>query len=125
MDAPNAYNGYRSFNYLEADDDYREFELAERHAGFDPYEVPLTDEEAARAEAVAADNPIVSLHEHPFQFPADIRADTWDYIREGRVFTPYDALARSNLDTVFDFHLDGLSGFTRSTAGNGTISSTT
>lgn len=110
MDTHNTYDGYRSFEYLEAGDDYQAFDLAEMHAGFDPYEVPLTDEESARAEAVAADYSVISLHEHPFQFPADIRADTWDYIREGRVFTPYDYLARSNLDAVFDFHLDGLSG---------------
>jgi len=110
MDKHETYDGYRSFEYLDIDDDYRSFELAETHAGFEPYEVPLADEEEARTVSATTDHPVVSLHEHPFSFPADIQSDTWDYIREGRVFTPYKALAESNLDAVFDFHLDGLSG---------------
>ncbi|WP_232702485.1 dipeptidase [Halobacterium wangiae] len=101
---------YHSYDYLDAGEDYRSFELAEMHAGFEPYEVPLTAEQAERLEAVLAEDTVVSLHEHPFQFPADIEGDTWDYIREGRVHTPYDFLAESPLDAVFDFHLDGLSG---------------
>ena len=101
---------YRSYDYLVAGEDYRAFELAEMHAGFEPYQVPLSPEDEERLDDVLAEDTVVSLHEHPFQFPADIEGDTWDYIREGRVHTPYDFLAEAPLDAVFDFHLDGLSG---------------
>lgn len=104
------HDRYRSFDYLDAGGDYRSFELAEMHAGFDPYEIPLTEAEESRVKAVASEHAIISLHDHPFQFPADIEGDTWDYVREGRVITPYAYLAQSPLDAVFDFHLDGLSG---------------
>ena len=104
------YDGYQSYGYLDSDEDYRSFELADMHAGFEPHEVPLSPDEQARLNDVLAADSVISLHEHPFQFPADIEGDTWDYIREGRVHTPYDFLAESPLDAVFDFHLDGLSG---------------
>lgn len=104
------FDGYESFDYLDAGEDYREFDLPEMHSGFEPYEVPLSDEEADQADRISREATIVSLHEHAFSFPENIKEETWEYVREGRVFTPYRFLAESNLDGVFDMHLDGLSG---------------
>jgi len=104
------YDGYESFDYLDADGNYETFNLPGMHAGFEPYEVPLEEDESKRAETIAADATIVSLHEHAFSFPEHIQEETWDYVRQGRVFTPYEYLAESNLDGIFDMHLDGLSG---------------
>ncbi|MGM0717957.1 MAG: dipeptidase [Halobacteriota archaeon] len=108
MGSNKQYDGYKSYDYLAVGDDYRAFTLPERHSGFDPYEIPLTDEETERAREVAADNYVVSFHEHPFYFPDDLDEDLWDYIREGRAVTAYEHLAETALDGVFDMHFDGL-----------------
>ena len=50
---------------------------------------------------------LISLHEHLGAFPRDIHG-TPDYVRDGRVFTPFEALARSDWDCVFDNLLDGI-----------------
>ncbi len=49
---------------------------------------------------------MVSLHEHPHLFPADI-TETFDYERQARVFTAFEALANSYWDAVFDNFMDG------------------
>lgn len=110
MASEDRYDGYESFEYLEAGEDYRAFDLADMHAGFEPYEVLLSDEEQRRVSRLNEEATIVSLHEHAFSFPEHVIEETDDYVREGRVFTPYAYLAQSNLDGVFDMHLDGLSG---------------
>ena len=120
-----AYEGYTAFEYLNADTDYEAFDLPEIHSGFDPYRVPLADEDEPRADRIAESATIVSLHEHAFSFPERIKADTPDYVRESRAHTPYEYLAESNLDGVFDIHFDGFSGITRRRAGSGMTSFTT
>ncbi len=101
------FDGYRAFEYL-ADHDHPD--LADTYADVaEPYEVSLSAEEAARVDRLVDDHPVVSLHEHAFRFPADM-AELQSYVREGRCYTAYEALAASNLDCVFDMHLDGLSG---------------
>ncbi|PSQ39234.1 hypothetical protein BRD13_03810 [Halobacteriales archaeon SW_5_70_135] len=64
---------------------------------------------ATALRATGDEHPVVSLHEHAFRFPADT-GDLREYVREGRCYTAYEALAASNLDAVFDMYLDGLSG---------------
>jgi len=108
MEPDERFDGYHAFDYLD-DGDYRTFELAEMHSGFEPWEVPLEPDEVERAERIARESTVVSLHEHAFRFPAEIdRID--EYVREGRGHTAYEFLARSNLDCVFDMGFDGLSG---------------
>jgi len=108
MGSEKRYDGYQSYDYLEAETDYRDFELAPVH-GFEQHPIELTAEEAARLEAIT-DGTVVSLHDHPFYFPADVHDDIWPYIREGRAHMAYDALADTPLDAVFDMQFDGLSG---------------
>ncbi len=104
--AAERFDGYRAFDYLDHDHP----DLAGTYAEVaEPYEVPLDADEEARYERLVADHPVVSLHEHAFHFPADM-ADLSAYVREGRCYTAYEALAASNVDAVFDMHLDGLSG---------------
>ena len=98
---------YRSFGYLRAGEDYRERELADTAHLFPAHPVPLSPEEEARAGRLARDLVLVSLHEHLGAFPLDI-AETPDYVRDGRVFTPFAALAESDWDCVFDNLLDGI-----------------
>jgi len=103
------YQGYEAYDYLEAGEDYRTFDLPEMHSGFRPQEIPLSDEEEERLERVIKGT-VISLHDHPFFFPEDVSEDLWEYIREGRAQTAYEHLAQTSLDAVFDMHLDGLSG---------------
>lgn len=107
MGSDKQYHGYESYDYLIEGDDYRPFDLPEMHSGFEPYTVPLSEDEEARVTEVT-EGTVVSLHDHPFFFPANIEDDIWEYIRDGRVRSAYDFLAQSPLDAVFDMHLNGL-----------------
>lgn len=99
--------GYRSFGYLKPGEDYRERELADRADLFPAHPVPLTPEEEARADRLAGELVLISLHEHLGAFPKNI-AETPDYVRDGRVFTPFEALRDCEWDCIFDNLLDGI-----------------
>ena len=99
--------GYRSFQYLERGSDYRAFDLAAEVDRVEPYRVPLSADEEARAEVFARDHVMVSLHEHVGVFPARME-DTPAYCREGRMVTAFDGLADCLWDAVFDNLMDGI-----------------
>ncbi len=105
------YKGYKSFEYLEAGYDYRQFELVNEMKRVEPYLLPLTKEEEQRVQKIMADSIVISLHEHPVLFPEDM-GNVFEYIREGRQFTAYQALANSPLDAVFDNMMDGICSIT-------------
>ena len=67
--------------------------------GFDPATVE-------RAEALLTQSIVVSLHDHPVRFPADM-ALTPPYNRTGRQHTAFAGLAASGLTAVFDNMMDG------------------
>lgn len=102
MGSKKSYDGYESFQYLEAGEDFETFELPDDYQWGDPYLLDLTEKQEERAEQVSADNVVVSLHDHPVYVPQDMAADFQNYSSEGRLFTAYDALAESPLDGVFD-----------------------
>lgn len=102
------YDGYESFQYLEAGTDYVAYDLPEEmNVGGPPYEVPLTDAQESRAQDISANMTIVSAHEHPMKFVPEDPTEVFEYTREGRIVTAYEYLSHSNLDAAFDFHLDG------------------
>ena len=103
------FDGYEPYDYLVGGEDYRQIDLATMFSGNTPREVGLSDDEEARVAEVY-DETIISLHDHPFHFPADVHEDLWTYVKEGRIHAAYEFLSESPLDAVFDFHLDGLSG---------------
>lgn len=100
------YSGYQSFDYLEKGKDFKEFSLLEGESPFEPYLIPLTPEQEQRFEELVEKLIMISLHEHPHIFPANIR-ETFAYVREARVFTAYEALSNSYWDAVFDNFMDG------------------
>jgi len=102
------YKGYKAFQYLQADEDYKTFELAEEQNGLagGVELLPLTAEQEAQAAAIIEKHPIISLHEHPFRFPKNVER-IFDLNREGRCYTAYRALAESAWDCVFDNMMDG------------------
>lgn len=100
------YSGYKSFDYLEKGKDYKEFELVQGQSIFEPNLIPISPEQEKRVEELAEKTVMISLHEHPHLFPADIR-QTMDYGREVRVSTAFEALSNSYWDAVFDNFMDG------------------
>jgi membrane dipeptidase len=98
---------YDSFGYLDDQPAaFARFPLAPesgRVPGYDGGFEPATIE---RAEALLTQNIVISLHDHPVRFPADM-AQTPPYNRTGRQHTAFAGLAASGLTAVFDNMMDG------------------
>lgn len=101
------YSGYRSFDYLEKGRDFKEFKLLEGESAFEPYVIPLTSDQEKKFNELIEELVMISLHEHPIIFPADVR-ETFDYVKEARISTAYEALSNSHWDAVFDNFLNGV-----------------
>ena len=99
--------GYRSFDYLTPGADYTEFDLASELERVPPFYVELDIPGAARADRLASELMIVSMHDHPNIFPDDI-TEAPDYVRSAHVSTAFEGLAHSALDCVFDNLMDGI-----------------
>jgi membrane dipeptidase len=99
------YTGYTSYQYLE-EADYQQFELAPELDRVAPYDLALTAEQEERTVRLIRENIVISLHDHPQVFPADM-TQVRDYIRTGRERTGYLGLARSGMTAVFDNLMDG------------------
>lgn len=100
------YKGYKAYQYLEKDIDYKGFELAKEIDRVEPYLIPLSPEDEKRVENIIKNNIVISLHDHPIITPDNIN-ELMDYEREGRECTAYEGLAHSCLDVVFDNMMDG------------------
>lgn len=100
------YSGYEPYQYLEPGVDYKEFKLRKAVRNDWAYTIPLSNTEEERFEDFIENNIIVSLHEHPCQYPEDMRQSP-DLFPEGRQFLAYEALSVSGLDCVFDNLMDG------------------
>ena len=103
---PLRYAGYRSFDYLEPGRDYRPFRLASETDRVPPFTVAVSEAEEARAWRLLAAHPAISLHDHLEVDPDDI-TQLDEYVREGRVATGYEGLARSGLAAAFENFGDG------------------
>lgn len=100
------YKGYKSYEYLQSNEDYRAFKLAKEVNRVTPYLLPLSSEEEKRVHDLIQKNVIISLHEHPTIMPEDVN-ELILYEREGREVTAFEGLAHSCLDAVFDNMMDG------------------
>lgn len=107
MAQPRPYDGYRSFGYLEAGNDYRDFELAAQVGRTEGEAISLSEEQEERFERLSWELPMIAFHEHAGVFPADIE-ETPEYIRQGRMATAFEGLAASRWDAVFDNLTDGI-----------------
>ena len=103
---PKRYHGYRSYAYLEPGVDYRPFKLAPELDRVPAYLISLDPAQEARVRRIFDAHPIVSLHDHCFVVPEDLR-EFAEYRRQGRDWTGYEGLAQSGLDAVFDNLMDG------------------
>ena len=66
------YSGYKSYDYLEKDVDYKVFKLAKEVNRVEPYLITLTTSEEERVKRIAAENPVISLNDHPEVLPEDL-----------------------------------------------------
>ena len=107
MSLTKKYDGYQSFQYLEAGRDFKKFELAEELNRVDSTKVQLDAQQEQRVEKFITDNILISVHEHLGVFPRDIM-QTPAYIKEGRMATGYQGLAKSHWDCVFDNLMNGV-----------------
>ena len=97
------YTGYRSFQYLEPGD-YPNVALVPELNRVSSTRVATTEE--ARVRQIFQDHLIISLHDHCFVAPEDLKGFL-EFRRTGREFTAYEGLAQSGLDAVFDAMMDG------------------
>ncbi len=100
------YSGYKSFSYLEPGSDYKAFELAPELNRVPSQQVPTTQEQEARVKALFDSTLMISLHDHCFVAPKDLR-DFFEFRRWGRDTTGYEGLSVSGLDAVFDNLMNG------------------
>ena len=98
---------YTSFGYLDDEPAaFARFPLARESGRVPAYDGGFDAATVARAEQLLARNVVVSLHDHPVRFPADM-ALTPQYNRAGRQHTAFAGLAASGLTVVFDNMMDG------------------
>lgn len=100
------YKGYKSFQYLEPDVDYRPFKLAKEVSRVASAAPSLTTGQEARARRLMEQNIVISLHDHAFILPEDV-GEIREYHRAGRDWTAYEGLSVSGLDAIFDAFMDG------------------
>src|SRR6202042_165654 len=97
---------YRAYSYLPAGT-LPEFDLTPEFGRVPPYKgTPLTAEQSRRSAALLRDSLVISLHDHPVRFPADME-ETPAYNRTGRQHAGYAGLAASGMTVVFDNMMDG------------------
>lgn len=95
------YDGYRSFQYLRASVDYKDYEWAEEIDRLPLYEADLDEQQSAHAEQLLQESLVISLHDHPQVYPKDMALGP-EYAAQGRTPVGYEALSYSGLDVVFD-----------------------
>lgn len=96
---------YTSYSYLP-DGTIPRFDLDPEVDRVPPYDLGLTAEQAAHAEALLTENLVISLHDHPTVFPRDV-TQIPAYNRTGRQHTAFEGLRRSGVTAVFDNMADG------------------
>jgi len=100
------YEGYKSFQYLEAGIDYKAFKLAQEIGRVPEFKYPVSADEEARVQKIFNENVTISLHDHMFVTPDNLE-EIWEYRRWGRDVTGYEGLSVSGLDAVFDNLMNG------------------
>jgi membrane dipeptidase len=107
MGAQKHYTGYRPYQYLEENVDYKSYRLAKEIGRVPSGQIALSPAEEQRAQTLLAKNIAISMHDHPVVAPEDI-SEIFEQKRRGRDFTGFAGLAASGLDCIFDNLMNGL-----------------
>ena len=108
MGANKKYDGYKAYQYLKPDFDYKSFRLCRELDRVPPYIVPLSKTEEERFDEIVRRDILISVHDHPALFPEDM-SQALEMSRLGRSFIAYEAISKSGLDCIFDNLLNGFS----------------
>ncbi len=100
------YDGYKSFQYLEAGVDYKEYKLSKENDRVAPYVYPVSVDEEEKVQQIFEEDYIVSMHEHTFVMPENLQ-EFYEFRRQGRDWTGFEALSQSGLDVIFENFMDG------------------
>lgn len=100
-----------SYGWLQAGADYPDIPLSPELGRVAPCDGGLTAEQRARSGRLLAESLVISLHDHPVRFPADMTR-TPGYNRSGRQHTAFAGLAASGMTVVFDNMMDGTASVT-------------
>lgn len=100
------YDGYKSFQYLEAGADYKAYELSKENDRVEPYVYPVSADEEERVQQILKEENIISMHEHTFVMPKNLN-EFYEFRRQGRDWTGFEALSQSGLDVIFENFMDG------------------
>lgn len=100
------YDGYKSFQYLEAGVDYKEYKLSKENDRVEPYVYPVSADEEETVQEILEQDYIVSMHEHTFVMPENLQ-EFYEFRRQGRDWTGFEALSQSGLDVIFENFMDG------------------
>ncbi len=88
-----SYDGYKSFQYLEPEVDYRPFRLAKDLGRVAPWVYPVDEAQERLVQQILEEETIVSVHDHIFVTPEDV-SEIFEYNRLGRNWTGYEGLSR-------------------------------
>ena len=101
------YVGYRSYQYLDGDHDYKRFRLAKEVGRVPSAQVALSPSQEQCVQDILAQHIVISMHDHPVVVPEDV-GEIFEQKRLGRDFSGFQGLAASGLDAVFDNLMNGL-----------------
>ena len=101
------YAGYRSYQYLDTESDYKAFRLAKQVGRVPSARVALSSGQEQRAQDLLDRHVAISMHDHPVVVPEDV-TEIFEQKRLGRDFSGFEGLAASGLDAVFDNLMNGL-----------------
>lgn len=101
-----AYNGYKSFEYLQPGVDFKPYKLAKEIGRVEPFTYPVSEAQEKEVQTILEEDTIISLHEHTFVCPDDV-GEIFEFRRQGRDWTGYEGLSVSGLDVVFENYMDG------------------
>jgi membrane dipeptidase len=97
---------YVAYSYLP-DGTLPAFTLAPEFGRVPPYTgTALAPEQAQRSAGLLRDSLVISLHDHPVRFPADM-SETPAYNRTGRQHAAYAGMRASGVNVIFDNLMDG------------------
>lgn len=105
------HSGYRSFQYLEPGEDYKDFRESKEIARVEPYLIPLSESQERHVDELCQKCIIVAFHDHALKLPDDLSCLT-EWSRLGRYATAYEGLNCSCIDVIFDNLWAGLATIT-------------
>jgi membrane dipeptidase len=102
------YDGYQSFSYLKANQDYKSYELSYNLDRVPAYSLHLTENEEEKLKKIFTKYPIVSLRDHGFIVPKKSE-QILPYCGEFHTAFHYEGISMSGIDVIFENFMDGIS----------------